>query len=147
MAGAVLDADGLVLRYIGDAVLAIFPIRDDDRRGACVAAAGAAREALARLDALNVKRTEAGQTPLGAGIGLHLGDVVYGNIGTAGRLEFTVIGSAANTAARVEGMCKQLDERLVLSSTVAAHLDEQPRSLGHHALRGVGDEVELFTLD
>jgi adenylate cyclase len=147
MGGAILDAGGLVLRYIGDAVLAIFPIRDDGPRAACRAAIGAAREAFARLDALNDKRVASGQEALGAGVGLHLGDVVYGNIGTASRLEFTVIGSAANLAARVEGMCKTLDERLVFSQSVADQLEEDARSLGRHALRGVGEPIELFSVD
>jgi adenylate cyclase len=145
MAAAVLDGGGLVLRYIGDAVLAIFPTDEGDAHAARAAVA-AATEALRRLDALNEERVARGEEALGAGIGLHLGDVMYGNIGTASRLEFTVIGSAANTAARVEGLCKTLGERLVFSSVVAEHLEEEVRSLGAHALRGVGGELEVYTL-
>jgi adenylate cyclase len=85
-------------------------------------------------------------TPLRFGIGLHLGIVLYGNIGTPTRIEFTVIGAAANEAARIEALCKTLDVNLLISEQVARHLAERPRSLGKHALRGVGNEIELFTL-
>ena len=81
------------------------------------------------------------------GIGLHLGDMTYGNIGTPTRIEFTVIGAAANEAARIESLCKVLEVPLLASAAVTQHLPQVPwRPLGRHALRGVGHEVELFTL-
>lgn len=83
--------------------------------------------------------------PLRFGIGLHLGDVMYGNIGTPTRIEFTVIGAAANEAARIEGLCKTLHVDLAVSDNVARHLPGRLRSLGRHALRGVGAPVEIFT--
>ena len=83
--------------------------------------------------------------PLRFGIGLHLGDVLYGNIGTPTRLEFTVIGAAANEAARIESLCKVLEVPLIVSAPVARHL-ANCRPLGRHSLRGVGDPVDLFTL-
>ena len=136
----VLDAGGEVLRFIGDAALAIFPV-GADAGPACRTAVGAAREAMARMQAANAARTR----PLDFGIGLHLGEVLYGNIGTRTRIEFTVIGAAANEAARIESLCKELAAPLLLSRPVAEHVPES-RSLGAHRLRGVGAPVELFTL-
>lgn len=137
----VLQRKGEVLRFIGDAALAIFPI--DGRPGeACAAAVEAAREALARMEKANKKRP----LPLRFGIGLHLGELTYGNIGTPGRIEFTVIGAAANEAARIESLCKQLEVDLLVSEHVARVLRIRWRSMGSHTLRGVGDKIELFTL-
>jgi adenylate cyclase len=137
----VLDAGGEVLRFIGDAALAIFPVGADAGR-ACRTAVGAAREAMTRMQAANARRSR----PLHFGIGLHLGEVLYGNIGTPTRIEFTVIGAAANEAARIESLCKVLGVPLVLSHLVAEHV-AGCRSLGAHRLRGVGASVELFTLE
>ena len=137
----VLDAGGEVLRFIGDAALAIFPV-GADAGPACRTAVGAAREAMARMHAANAARTR----PLEFGIGLHLGEVLYGNIGTRTRIEFTVIGAAANEAARIESLCKELAAPLLLSRPVAEHVADC-RSLGAHRLRGVGAPVELFTLE
>ena len=137
----VLQRKGEVLRFIGDAALAIFPI--DGRPGeACAAAVEAAREALARMEKAHKKRP----LPLRFGIGLHLGELTYGNIGTPGRIEFTVIGAAANEAARIESLCKQLEVDLLVSEHVARVLPIRWRSMGSHTLRGVGDKIELFTL-
>jgi len=137
----VLQRKGEVLRFIGDAALAIFPI--DGRPGeACAAAVEAAREALARMEKANKKRP----LPLRFGIGLHLGELTYGNIGTPGRIEFTVIGAAANEAARIESLCKRLEVDLLVSEHVARVLPIRWRSMGSHTLRGVGDKIELFTL-
>ena len=137
----VLQRKGEVLRFIGDAALAIFPI-DGRPREACAAAVEAAREALARMEKANKKRP----LPLRFGIGLHLGELTYGNIGTPGRIEFTVIGAAANEAARIESLCKQLEVDLLVSEHVARVLPIRWRSMGSHTLRGVGDKIELFTL-
>ncbi|MDA0241679.1 MAG: adenylate/guanylate cyclase domain-containing protein [Proteobacteria bacterium] len=148
MAGAVLDNGGEVLRFIGDAVLAIFPISetDYDLTEACNLAAGGAKDAINRMDALNAQRVAAGKAELGYGIGLHLGNVMYGNIGTPDRIEFTVIGAAANEAARIESLCKELGENFLLSGEVVKHLPGEWRSLGDHSLRGVGEKIEIFTL-
>ena len=103
---------------------------------------GAAKEAISRMETLNRGR----DVPLRFGIGLHLGDVMYGNIGTPARIEFTVIGAAANEAARIESLCKVLKVPLIASEKVVRHLPHREwKSLGRHALRGVGDEMELFT--
>ena len=141
--GPVLERKGEVLRFIGDAALAIFPLpRADlqDRAEASRRAVQAAEAAIERMAALNAKR----ERPLGFGIGLHLGHVLYGNIGTPTRIEFTVVGAAANEAARIESLCKTLGVPLLVSEPVARHVPGC-RSLGHHRLRGVGAPVELFT--
>jgi len=140
MLGQVLAEGGEVLRFIGDAALAIFPVGGDPRL-ACERAVRSAREAMRVMAEANRSRAR----PLGFGIGLHMGDVLYGNIGTPTRIEFTVIGAAANEAARIEALCKTLDVPLLLSAAVASHV-RGVRSLGRHRLRGVGEPHELFTL-
>jgi adenylate cyclase len=141
--GPVLENKGEVLRFIGDAALAIFPVPHGelrDRAEASRRAVQAAQMAIERMAALNAKR----ERPLRFGIGLHLGHVLYGNVGTPTRIEFTVVGAAANEAARIEALCKTLDVPLLLSEPVARHVPGC-RSLGSHRLRGVGEPVELFT--
>ena len=121
MAGAVIDHDGEVLKFIGDAVLAIFPIDDlaNPYPKACTSALDASRDAQQRIDDVNRERAERGEPPLAYGIGLHRGDLTYGNIGTTKRLDFTVIGSAVNEAARIEDMCKTLDIPVLISEAFA----------------------------
>ena len=154
-AGAVLEHGGEVLRFIGDASLAIFPISasagdtaEDSRLAvrACETALAAAIEAQARLHSVNDQRLAAGEPAIATGIGLHVGDVMYGNIGTPDRLEFSVIGAAANEAARIEGMSRVLGAPLIVSSAFARHVPERLRPLGLHALRGIGIPQELYTL-
>jgi adenylate cyclase len=139
--GPVLERRGEVLRFIGDAALAIFPV-DGRPAEACAKALAAAQDAFARMEKLNENRAR----PLRFGIGLHLGELTYGNIGTPSRIEFTVIGAAANEAARIESLCKQLKVDLLVSERVAQALSAPWKSLGSHTLRGVGDKMELFTL-
>ncbi len=153
-AGAVLAHGGQVLSFIGDAVFAIFPI---GRAGAgpdgfpqyaaaCSAAVAAARQALARLTELNAKRRARGEPPLAFGVALHVGDVTYGNIGVPERLDFTVIGPAANEVARLAALCKRLEYPILISASLAAVVPEKFVSLGTHALAGVREPVEVFTL-
>jgi adenylate cyclase len=139
--GPVLERGGQVLRFIGDAALAIFPV-DGRPAEACARALAAAREALARMEKLNQARPRR----LRFGIGLHMGQLTYGNIGTPTRIEFTVVGAAANEAARIESLCKDLDVDLLVSEPVARALPGAFRSLGSHTLRGVGDKMQLFTV-
>ncbi|HZQ72127.1 MAG TPA: adenylate/guanylate cyclase domain-containing protein [Burkholderiales bacterium] len=138
--GPVLARGGEVLRFIGDAALAIFPV-DGSEAEACERAVRAAQDARGCMAAGNASR----ERPLAFGIGLHLGHVLYGNIGTPTRIEFTVIGAAANEAARIEALTKTLGVPLILSAPVARHVPGC-RSLGIHRLRGVGEPLELFTL-
>ena len=152
IAGTVLDHDGEVLRFIGDAVLAIFPTGQtpitslQDVESACRKALTAATDAQARIKALNAKRERLGESPLGFGLALHVGDVMFGNIGVPERLEFTVIGTAANEAARLEDMCKTLGRSILVSAEFARYFPNKLVSLGHHDLRGVKDQKEIFAL-
>ena len=145
-AGAVLEHGGEVLRFIGDASLAVFPTSGEELRAVCGRAVDAARSARARVLAANAARRSAGVAEFACGIGLHVGRVHYGNIGTPERLEFSVIGVAANMAARIEALCKETGEDVVLSSSVAAQLGMRCRSLGKFALRGVSGAEEIFAL-
>jgi class 3 adenylate cyclase/uncharacterized protein (DUF427 family) len=155
MAGAVLDHGGEVLRFIGDAVLAIFPIVPPAAgavdtlalKGAvCATALAAARDAAGRVERVNKERIKQHKTAFRYGIGLHIGNVMYGNIGTPGRLEFTVIGSAANEAARIESLCKTLGHKLLLSEEFARYCSDELIGLGGQELRGVRRTREVFTL-
>ena len=145
-AGAVIDGGGEVLRYIGDASLAIFPIeRYPDQADACKAALDVAFNAVIRSRSLNAKRIDRGEPVIEFGIGLHCGTVMYGNIGTADRIEFTVIGKAANEAARIEAQCRELNETILVSSTFAGHLDRPWRSHGLFELRNIGRPIEILS--
>jgi len=153
MAGSVLDHGGEVLRFIGDAALAIFPTAASDAhrrvRGvehACETALAAAEDAHQRIETLNHQRVQMGEPPLRFGLALHMGEVTYGNIGVPNRLEFTVIGAAANEAAKLQDLCKALDEPILISGAFARCFPGKLISLGHHSLRGVGAPQEVFTL-
>ena len=145
-AGAVINGGGEVLRFIGDASLAIFPIsRYSALQEACQAALDVALDAVARGDRINVERVENGEPPLEFGIGLHCGTVMYGNIGTPDRIEFTVIGKAANEAARIEAQCKELNETILVSDKFAECLDGPWRSHGKFELRNIGRPIEILS--
>jgi len=111
---------------------------------ACTQAIAAARAAAERIVATNAARPDL--PALRYGIGLHVGDVTYGNIGIPQRLQFTVIGSAANEASRIESMTKELGEPILVSSVFAEHYPGELVAKGSHALRGVTGSVELFGL-
>ncbi|MFO1060148.1 MAG: adenylate/guanylate cyclase domain-containing protein [Dongiaceae bacterium] len=147
MAEPVQSRGGEVLKFIGDAMLAIFPMADDlDRDRACLAALDAARQALADFDALNERRRAAGKETLGVKIALHAGTVIYGNIGAPTRLDFTVIGPAVNMVTRLEGLAGRLGLRLLASAPFAAPCNVELASIGYHPLRGIALQQELFTL-
>ena len=148
VAGAVLDQGGEVLKFIGDAVLAIFPIDDPEAAHpeACAQALMALRDARARLDEVNKTRQAVAAPVLEFGVGLHRGDLTYGNIGTAKRLDFTVIGPAVNEVARIEGLCRPLGQSALISSAFAKSYPGHLKSLGAHHLRNVEQAQEIFTL-
>lgn len=144
MADPVAEQGGEVLKFMGDGVLAAFPITEErSREQACAAAIRAAQMALERNAAVN--RLHVNETPLNLDIALHCGDVFYGNIGAAGRLDFTVIGPAVNEVSRMEALCNSLDCAVILSDSVASVSPIPVRSLGRHRLRGISAERELFT--
>ena len=137
---------GEVLKFTGDGLLAIFPIVDS-QRAACEAALRAARSALTSMEHLNREFRQTRRTILRFGIGLHLGDVHYGNIGSPDRLDFTAIGPAVNFASRLERLCKRLNCRLVLSSIFAEKCGMETVFLGERRLRGIKEPARIFTLE
>jgi adenylate cyclase len=146
-AGAVLEHGGEVLRFIGDASLAVFPVPGTaERRATCERAVGAARSARAKVAETNARRAAAGLPTFAYGVGLHLGHVLYGNIGTPNRLEFSVIGAAANETARIESLCKETGRDVVASGGVTEALGEHWESLGAFELRGVGRAIEVYAM-
>lgn len=153
IADAVMDHGGEVLRFIGDAMLGIFPMDThrvaDPRscpvhRAACTAALAAVEDARARLEALNARRVEGGRAALGYGMSLHVGDVLFGNIGAARRIEFSVVGPAANRAARIESLCKQLDQPLLVSQEFADIVPGGWAPMGMHRLAGIGQPQAIY---
>jgi adenylate cyclase len=147
MAGPVEDHGGEILKFIGDAMLAIFPIVDDlDRDRACRTALASAKQALARLDEANAARIARGDKPMELGLALHTGPVMYGNIGAPERLDFTVIGPAVNLTARIAGLCRPLGRRLLTSARFASPCGSELVSLGFHPLRGLSQPQEVFAL-
>lgn len=144
-AGAVLAHDGEVLRFVGDAVLAVFPVATaDDLKSVATRALRAAKDAGDRMDDANRRRESAGVAPLGFGLALHVGTVLYGNIGVATRLEFSVIGQVANEVCRIEGLTKHVGERILVSERFANLFDGGWRDIGQHALSGVSTAQRVF---
>jgi adenylate cyclase len=145
---AIHQNSGDVLKLIGDGVLAIFPA--EDRARACAAALMAAKEARTAVEALNVRRLAEGLPATDMYLGLHLGVVFYGNIGSQERLDFTVVGPAVNEVSRIAAMCRSVDQPILISENFAQSFAGERRpfvSVGRYALRGVGKPQELFTLD
>jgi adenylate cyclase len=145
---AVDAQSGEVLKFTGDGVLAMFPFEEGTQAGtkACGLAVAAARDALGRLENVNAQRAAAGASEIRCGIALHAGDVMYGNVGSARRLDFTATGPAVNEVCRLEAQCKILAVPLVLSGLAASLYGGSLKSLGWHDLRGVGRAIETFSL-
>jgi adenylate cyclase len=146
--GAPVEAEGgEVLKFTGDGLLAVFAPEEcgGSEAHACEKALVAAEAALARTAALNAARRAQGLPELCLDIVLHHGEVVYGNVGAARRLDFTVIGRAVNEASRLEGLCDQLGRNLLMSGSFAAHCGRPVQSLGRFELRGVAAAMEVLT--
>ena len=143
VASAIAAHGGEVLKFIGDAVMAIFPLGVDPR-DACNRALAAARDAFAALDLLNQERAARGEPAVGIGVGLHRGTVMYGNIGARDRLDFTVISSAVNEASRLEALTKSLGVTVALSEEFAGSTDSATIDLGTHTLKGVKRPLRVF---
>ena len=133
---AIGEAGGEILKLIGDAVLAIFPVEDDEA-GACRAAVEAAMSAQ--------RRAAESDGQLDFGVGLHVGELIYGNIGTPTRLDFTVMGQAVNLASRIEGLSKTLGQPVVLSETLASAAGIPCTDLGLHGVPGWDEPVWVFS--
>jgi adenylate cyclase len=149
-ADAVISAihaqDGDVLKLIGDGILAIFTA--EERQPACRRAVEAAVAARGAITELNRRRAAESRPATDMYLGLHVGEVFYGNIGSTDRLDFTVVGPAVNEVSRISAMCRSVDQPVLMSSAFAAALDDRARvaSVGRYALRGVTRPQELFTL-
>ena len=153
----ILTTSTAVANYLGEPVVAARHVRtalrmlegetslDDHGRRT-----GRRGPALRHVDELNGRRRVEGLPWTNIHLALHIGEVLYGNIGSRERLDFTVVGPAVNEVARIEAMCRSLDQRVVISSAFAtAAGDARARlvSLGRYALRGVRRPEELFTID
>lgn len=149
MARPVHDNHGQILKFMGDGLLATFDLTARDEAAVCRDALKAAAELRSVFPAFNNERKAAGKPVMDFGLALHLGDVLYGNIGTSDRLDFTVVGPAVNEASRIQALCRSLERNILISSTfreIAGGCHAGLESLGVHALRGVREPQELFTL-
>jgi len=145
ISAAVSKRGGEVLRFIGDAMLIVFPVEDHADTGlVCNLVLDAATEVLRALDSLNQYRQQETHPPIRFGIGLHIGHVIYGNVGAPDRLDFTVMGAAVNRTARLEELTKEIGVPLLLSAEFAANTDDEIRSMGTYAMRGVTGKQEVF---
>jgi adenylate cyclase len=143
------EAGGDVLKLIGDGVLAVF--NTEDPADSCRRALRAEAELRRKIETLNASRAARGDPVTNVYLGLHIGDVFFGNIGSNERLDFTVVGPAVNEVSRIASMCRSVDRPIVVSAEFAAATPQPERgnlvSVGRYALRGVARAQELFTLD
>jgi adenylate cyclase len=146
IAGAVHAFGGEVLKFVGDGVLAIFPLGDQPPKAACEAALRAVAAAQAGMVRLDEERAKQGLPTLPFGMALHLGEMLWGNIGTADRLDFTAIGPAVNLVSRLEGLCKPLGRGVLVSGALAAETTTVLIPLGEHRLRGIAKPCSVFAL-
>jgi adenylate cyclase len=145
VAGVIAEHGGEVLKFIGDAILAIFPL-EETAGDACRSALAAAEQALGALEQLNRERPS--EPALAIGIALHVGEVMYGNIGSRERLDFTVISSSVNETSRLEGLCKTLNTPLSLSQAFVSAVERSDIvDMGEQALKGVSSKLRVFTLE
>ena len=146
LAAALRPRGGQVLKFLGDGILVSFPFEDASRAETCRQALEAAGEAMAALDRLNAARNTAGKPTAAVDVALHLGEVLYGNVGAVDRLDFTVIGPAVNEVARMEALCEPLGRNVLVSAEFAAAVGDSVRlqPLGRHALRGVREPREIY---
>jgi adenylate cyclase len=145
VASPIDEHGGEVLKFIGDAVLGIFPIEEASAEEPCRRALAAMQDARANLARLNAERAARGEVTLGLGIALHAGEVMYGNIGARNRLDFTVIGRPVNEVCRVEALTRVLGVDVLLTATFVRLAGlEGAVSLGKHALKGVAEAQEVF---
>ena len=144
---AIHTQGGDVLKLIGDGILAIFTAAD--RARACAATLAAATSARSEIAALNARRARDGLPVTDVYLGLHVGEVFYGNVGSTERLDFTVVGPAVNETSRIAAMCRSVEQPVLVSETFANVDGMRSRlvSVGRYALRGVAYPQELYTLD
>ncbi|WP_315747728.1 MULTISPECIES: adenylate/guanylate cyclase domain-containing protein [unclassified Bradyrhizobium] len=143
MSEPIVRHGGEILKFMGDGLLAIFPLSEPR---ACANLLHAVAEARQAMLALNEKNGEAGRAPLNYGVGVHVGDVMYGNIGSRARLDFTVIGPAVNMASRLETLTKQVGKPVLLSRAFADLVKDEfaLERVGEYPVRGFSEPIELF---
>ena len=146
IAGPIHAFGGEVLKFIGDGVLAIFPVAEGAPRSACDAALRAVAAARVGMAHLDQERRRQGLTPLPFGAALHVGEMLWGNIGAANRLDFTAIGPSVNLVSRLEGLCRPLGKAVLVSGALAVETEVPLIALGTHALRGIDSPCAVFTL-
>ena len=134
---------GEILKFMGDGLLAIFPLSNPTACGDLLRAIGEAQAALARLNEQNLS---AGRDALGYGIGVHAGEVMYGNIGSRNRLDFTVIGPAVNIASRLEALTKEVKRSVLFSQAFVerAGCASNLEDVGSYPLRGLSEPVTAY---
>lgn len=145
LSGPIEAHGGEILKFMGDGLLAVFPLSVPT---ACTDLLAAIREGRAAMAALNAESAAQGRPELGYGVGVHLGDVMYGNIGSKTRLDFTVIGPAVNVASRLESLTKTIGQPVLLSRAFVdcAGCADQVTALGAHQLKGLEEAVEVSAL-
>lgn len=146
-ASAFADAGGEILSFMGDAFLAIFPSADtpEARKAACEQAFAAAVAAVERMQEVNEARKAEGLMEIGYGLGLHIGNVMFGNVGLEDRLAFSIFGAAVNEVARLESLTKTYDLAIIASEEFRSRCGGEWQELGHHLLRGMSHPITIYT--
>ena len=147
VSAAVTARGGEILRFIGDAMLIVFPINENMcDRTACSAAIDAAIDAYDTLETMNHRRRRHGQPEIEFGVGLNIGEVIYGNVGAPDRLDFTVMGPAVNRTARLESLTKEFDCNILFSKTFAELIEVPSEYLGDRNMKGIAEPQAVYAL-
>lgn len=146
LVAAVVNNGGEVLKFVGDGILAMFPVGEEGLENASQSALLACREALSTVSNLNVQRENLGQQKMFFVMGLDAGEVAYGNVGGIERLDFTAIGRTVNRASRLVDLAKDLEITVAISSTCAGNLSCELSHVGSHFLRGFDEAIEVYSL-
>ena len=148
VAAAVGARGGEILRFIGDAMLIVFPItQNQNAKAACAEALDAALDAQTTLASLNHRRRRQGLPEIEFGVGLNVGEVIYGNVGAPERLDFTVMGPAVNRTARLESLTKELGHKVLFSQEFADYLDQPVIAYEGQIMKGVPDPQTVYALE
>jgi adenylate cyclase len=146
-ASAFADAGGEILSFMGDAFLAIFPSADspEARKAACEQAFAAALAAVERMAEANMARKAEGHAEIGYGLGLHIGNVMFGNVGLEDRLAFSIFGAAVNEVARLQALTKTYEVPIIASEEFRSRCDGEWQELGQQLLRGMSHPITIYT--
>ena len=147
VAAAVNARGGEILRFIGDAMLIVFPIDENtSEQNACNAAIDAAIDAHNTLETLNHQRRRHGQPEIRFGVGLNVGEVIYGNVGAPDRLDFTVMGPAVNRTARLESLTKEFDCNILFSRKFSELIEIPSQFMGNRDMKGIAEPQAVYAL-